>query len=440
MTSPKPLSQPHAGAGLFRILGSTVMVHAGEGRRLLWSTAYFFFLLYSYYLLRPMREAFGIAKGADKLPWIMTGTMLVMFLANPAFAALVSRYPRRVFIPFAYRFCAATLGLFYLLFKFLPGHGGHALGYAFYIWLSVFNLFAVSVFWAFMADGFNEDQGHRLFGIIAVGGTLGAILGAATTELLTRGFTLGGALWRLEAGTFLLVSMGALELSVQCVKQLAPAFHIAGKVTSREPGPGVFEGLRLLGRSPYLGLMGVYMLLFTITSTLLYMQQGLIVARTFSTQAARTAAFARIDVWVNIVTLFTQIFLASRLVTKLGMRTILCIMPVITALGFGILWAWPVFGTLMVFQVLRRGLHYAVDRPSRETLYIPLGPEEKYKSKPFIDTFVYRSGDLLGIWAPTALAVVAMPVAAAALGVSGLWLYGGYWLGRFQQRVSKVRP
>ena len=427
-----PPTDPVPPSGPSRLLARMVMVKPGEGRILLWATAYFFFLLFSFYSLRPMREAFGIARGADKLPWLMTGTMACMFLANPAFAALVARFPRRRFIPMVYRFCSACLAIFFLLFKGLPGHGGHGLGYVFYIWLSVFNLFAVSLFWAFLADGLDEDQGKRLFSFIAMGGTLGAILGAGCTEALT-----GGRHWQLDPSYLLLLAMATLELAVLCVRRLAPGFHMAGasRDPSREPGPGIFEGLRLFLRSPYLGTMGVYMLLFTVTSTLLYLQQGQIVARTFTGTTARTAAFARIDLWVNLLTLFTQIFLASRIITRLGLGVVLCIMPVLSVLGFGALWLWPTFAVLVAFQVLRRGLHYAVDRPAREILYIPLGPEEKYKSKPFIDTFIYRSGDLLGIWTPAALAVAALPVGAAAVGVSGLWLAAGVLLGRLRKRT-----
>jgi AAA family ATP:ADP antiporter len=166
------------------------------------------------------------------------------------------------------------------------------------------------------------------------------------------------------------------------------------------------------------------------------MQQGFIVAKTFSSHAARTAAFARIDLWVNLLTLFTQVFLASRIITRLGLALVLCLMPVLSVLGFGALWAWPTFTVLVLFQVLRRGLHYAVDRPAREVLYIPLGPDEKYKSKPFIDTFIYRSGDLLGTWTPVAVAATALPVGAAAVTLSGLWLAAGILLGRLQRRLA----
>ena len=430
MTQRNPTPTSRASQWLDRI----VLIHPGEGWLLAGATGYFFFLLFSYYLLRPMRETFGIAKGADKLPWLMTGTMILMFLANPLFASLVSRMPRRRFIPLAYRVCGATMAGFYLLFRLLPGHGGVALGYAFYMWLSVFNLFAVSVFWAFMCDGFLEDQAKRLFGFIAVGGTLGGMLGAAVTGALTQGFTLAGHLWRVQPTTLLLLAILALELAVQCALGLSRTFLREGAPhQGQEPGTNVFEGLLALFRSPYLSLMGLYILLFTLTATLLYMQQGQIVARTFTTPAARTAAFARMDFWVNALTLFSQVFLASRIITGLGLRRVLCLMPLLTAVGFGALWAWPTFGVLMLFQVLRRGLHYAVDRPSREILYIPLGPDEKYKAKPFIDTFVYRGGDFLGTWTPGLMALAAVPVGAAALTVSGLWLGAAYRLGLLQK-------
>ena len=201
----------------------------------------------------------------------------------------------------------------------------------------------------------------------------------------------------------------------------------------------MFEGLRAFFRSPYLSLMGLYILLFTLTATLLYIQQGQIVARTFTTQAARTAAFARMDFWVNVLTLFSQVFLASRIITGLGLRRVLCLMPILTMVGFGALWAWPSFAVLMTFQVLRRGLHYAVDRPSREILYIPLGPDEKYKAKPFIDTFVYRGGDFLGTWTPSLMALASVPVGAAALTLSGLWLGAAYRLG-ILQKASITKP
>jgi AAA family ATP:ADP antiporter len=354
-----------------------------------------------------------------------------MVLANPAFAALVSRLPRRRFIPWAYRFFGLQMLAFFLAFRFLPNHGGPALGYAFYIWLSVFNLFVVSVFWGLMSDVWSEEQGKRLFGVIAMGGTLGAIAGAALTGALAKGTLLGGLRVKVDPLSLLLLSLVALEGAVFCVRRLAALFNLGNAAHGvREPGPGPLEGLRLIATSRYLQLIAAYMLLFTITSTFLYLQQGSIVERSFAGTAARTAAFAQMDLWVNGLSLVAQVFLTGRLILGLGIPVVLAILPVLTLAGFGALWLWPSFAVLALVQVLRRGLHYAVDRPAREILYIPLGPEERYKSKPFMDTFVYRVGDLLGVWAPAAFTALAVPVILVALGCSSLWVASSVALGR----------
>ncbi len=409
-----------------------VLLRPGEGRALLWAGGYFFFLLQALYLLRPVREAMGIARGADKLPWLMTTTLVVMLVANPLYAALVSRLPRRRFIPLVSHFFAANLLLFAALFFALPEHGGSLLGYAFYVWLSVFNLFVVSVFWSLMSDLFTEDQGKRLFGMISMGGTLGAVVGAAVTEGVSSGN------WGLKvppAGLMLLAALG-LELAVACMLRLAACFGLSSGEgqRAREPGPDFKAGLRAIGGSRYLQLICAYMLLFTITSTFLYLTQGEIVAKSFASGAERTAAFARLDLWTNVLTLSVQLLLTSRLLRSIGVSGVLLLLPLLTTAGFGALALWPTFAVLAWVQVARRGLHYAVDRPAREILYIPLGPEERYKSKAFIDTFVFRGGDFLGVWAPTFFSALAVPVTLAALGCSGAWVATAGWLGRLVNR------
>ncbi|MBK8724756.1 MAG: MFS transporter [Holophagaceae bacterium] len=428
------MSEPEPEPSLIRRLA---LVRKGETRILAWAAAYFFFLLMSFYLLRPMREAFGIARGADKLPWLMTATMATMLLANPLYAALVSRIPRRRFIPLTYRFFAANMALFWLAFRFLPTHGGVWVGYAFYVWLSVFNLFVVSVFWSLLDDLLTEDMGKRLFGLIAVGGTLGAIAGASLTAKLSQGFSLGTLHLQVAPSSLLLIAILFLEAAVFSMKGLAArASKVDLKPATPEPGPGIFEGLRLVATSRYLQAICLYILLFTVTSTFLYLIQGRIVEQTFQGQAARTAAFASLDLWTNALTLVIQVLLSGRILSGLGLRTTLCLLPLLTLVSLGGLWALPTFAMLALVQVSRRGLHYAVDRPAREILYIPLGQGEKYKSKPFIDTFVYRGGDVLGVWTPTLLALIAVPVGAVGIAVSAGWLATAVWLGRLRDRIK----
>ena len=292
-----------------------------------------------------------------------------------------------------------------------------------------------------MADVFSEDQGKRLFGMISMGGTLGAVVGAAVTQGLSSGS------WGVKvapAGLMLLAVLG-LELAVLCMLRLATHFKLSSGdgQQAREPGPDFKAGLRAISRSRYLQLICAYMLLFTITSTFLYLLQGDIVARSFASAAERTAAFAKLDFWVNVLTLTLQLLLTSRLLRGIGVSGVLLVLPLLATLGFGALALWPSFAMLALVQVLRRGLHYAVDRPAREILYIPLGPEERYKSKAFIDTFVFRGGDFLGVWAPTVFAALAVPVSLAALACAGGWVAAAGWLGslvRGRHGPAKAAP
>lgn len=417
----------------------------------------------------------GIERGWEKLPWLMTGTLLAMLVANPAFSALVSRFPRRRFIPLTYRFFALNLLVFYALFKLLPGHGGVNLGYAFYIWLSVFNLFVVSVFWGFMADMFTTEQGKRLFGAIAIGGTLGAMAGAFATRQLSLGIPLPGEyILKPDTPTLLLISILPLELSVRCVGKLVRIFGIhataprmpptvcsrcgyslaglpavAGTVqcpecgvrsapvpASPEPSRGMFAGLALIARSPYLLLICLYMLVFTTASTFLYIEQGRIIEATFTDRAERVAAFANIDLYANILTLVAQTFLTARIIRGFGLGGTLAILPALTLVGFLVLWVNPTLAVLTVFQVVRRGVHYAVDRPAREVLFTGLGPDEKYKSKSFIDTFVYRAGDMLGGWTPTWLAPVHIALGWVAVPMTLIGLATGIFLGLRHKQIT----
>lgn len=410
-----------------RVLARLVLVQPGEGKALALSAAYFFFLLFGYFIIRPIRDEMGVAGGIRNLKWLWLGTLVAMLAAHPVYAWLVGRLPRRRFIPLVYRFFALNLLAFWLAIEAAPAERQVNLGRAFYIWTSVFNLFAVSVFWSLMSDLFTREQGKRLFGAIAVGGTLGALTGSVVTAALTSGVSVGGVTVSVRPVMLLLVSAALLEVAAQCVRWLSrlswaqegTGGAVAGK--SREPGPGVWEGLRLLGTSPYLVLIALYMLCYAVTNTFLYVEQARIAERFFPDRGQRTAFFAQVNLWTQVATVAVQVLLTGRVLRSIGVRRTLLAMPLFTIGGFAALLAHPAAWTLIAFQAASRAVHHGVDRPTREVLYTVVGQEARYKTKQFIDTFVYRFGDQAGIWAESAMAVLAVPSAAAAIGIGAVW-------------------
>ena len=429
---------------------------------LLTAAAYFFFVMTSYYMLRPIRETMAIDRGADKLPWLMTATLGVMFLANPAYAFLVSRLPRRRFVPITHYFFALNIVAFFAATKLLPKETLHSVGYAFYVWLSVFNLFVVSIFWSIMADVFGRDRAKKVFGVIAVGGTLGAICGPIIVNALLAGklslewpFGDKPAAWtpfefaKLSREWVFLAALVPLQAAILCATSLikrgeamntgSPA-HAAG----REPTADALAGFRLILHSRYLQTLSLYMLLFTITSTFIYLEQANMIAAKFTSEADRTKAFANLDLYTNLLTLVTQLFLTRQIIKVIGVGGTLAVLPTLTFAGFGALAASGSVPVLYTYQVVRRGMHYAVDRPAREILYTPLSPDEKYKSKAFIDTFVYRAGDMLGGWTPTWLAAIGtglklatpIPTWVLWMPLSLLWIATAVVLGIMQKHAG----
>jgi ATP:ADP antiporter, AAA family len=320
------------------------------------------------------------------------------------------------------------------------------IGRLFFIWTSIFNLFVVSIFWSLMADLYRPSQGQRLFGLVAVGGTLGAVLGASITSGLAH---------FLSPASLLLVSALLLEIAARAARALDGEEEkltraaeqdeaVAARPTEKIIGGGVLEGIGHVARSPYLlGIAGL-MLLFTITSTFLYFQQADIVARAFkSDPQARTRLFANLDLAVNVLTLVTQVFLTGRVLRWLGVGIALAFLPLMTLIGSAILASAPVLAVLVVFQVLRRAGNFAIQRPAREVLYTVLPRTEKYKAKNFNDTFVYRLGDQVGAWSYTAIAWVGFGLSGLALTMvplSAAWLLLALWLGARYRRAREAAP
>lgn len=427
------------------LLKRLVDVEPEELRALLWSFSYYFALLCSYYIVRPMRDEMGVAGGIENLQWLFTGTFVAMLAVVPLFGWVTSRYGRRRFLPLVYLFFIANLLVFFVLFRSSVTHAWVAR--AFFVWASVFNLFVVSVFWSFMADLYSNRQAKRLFGFIAAGGTAGAIAG----PLLTASLALS-----LGPARLLLVSALCLCWALLCIYRLI-AWNERGKAAA-ESGTGdaltgakadpalggsLFAGVQLVLRSPYLLGICLLMLLFTTLATFLYFQQAQIIRDNFTDPAARTAVFAGIDLAVNSLTLMIQVLLTGRLVKWLGLPVTLALIPVLLGAGFLAIGFAPVLAVLVVVQVTRRAGNYAIMRPAREMLYVVLGREEKYKAKNFIDTVVYRGGDAVSAWIYDGLRMLGLGLSAIAfiaVPLAAVWAGVAYRLGQQQAVLAAEKP
>lgn len=438
-------------APMTRILRSIVAVEDDERRALLWSFACFFFLLGGYYVLRPVREAMALAGGVNDLPWLFTGTFVAMLLAVPAFGAVVARMPRQRFVPLVYRFFLANI----LIFAALMGSDVTrvAAARAFYIWMSVYNLFVVSVFWGVMADFFTSAQGKRLFGFIAAGGTAGTLIGSWLTSAMAEDIGVTG---------LLIVAAVLLECSVQCFRRAGQhagrhaGHHGAGHAgqqvdgaasrdslaDGRPIGGSALAGLAAVFRSPYLlGICG-YILCIATAATFLYFLQAQIVSKALSGDDSRTALFATINLLVGLGTVLLQVLVTPRMLTWLGIGGTLAVTPLCAGAGFLGLAVLPALATVIAAQAVVRAARYAIARPARELLFTVVSREDKYKAKSFIDTVVYRGGDAVSAWAFSglqALGLAATGIAVIGLPLAALWLANGLLLGRKQDALSSDR-
>ena len=420
---------------VYNRLQQLVSLEADEAGAIFWAFSYFFVLLCSYYILRPIRDEMGIAGGVENLQWLFSGTFLAMIAMVPLFGWLTSRYKRSTFLPLVYVFFISCLLLFFVLFR--NAFMTEWVARAFFIWVSVFNLFVVSVFWSFMADIFTNRQAQRLFGFIAAGGTAGALVGPALTSVLIK---------PLGTENLLLLSALLLGWAILCIRQLASWNYAQGNETTdseksaeRPLGGRLLDGIRLVFQSPYLLGIALLMLLFTTLATFLYFQQAQIIRDSFTDPAERTALFAMIDFAVNLLTVMIQLFITGRLVRWLGLSWALALVPILLCLGFVALAFSPVLAVLVVVQIVRRAGNYAIMRPSREMLYVVLGREEKYKAKNFIDTAVYRGGDAASAWIYTGLRGAGLGlsgIAWVAVPLAGLWALLAFRLGREQGRLA----
>jgi AAA family ATP:ADP antiporter len=380
-----------------------VAVRPEEVRALLWSFAYFFCLLAAYYILRPLRDEMGVAGGVKNLQWLFTATFVTMLAAVPCYGALVARLPRRRFIPLVYHFFVANLAVFWLLLAL--GVERETVARVFFVWISVFVLFAVSVFWSFMADLYSSEQGKRLYGFIAAGGSAGALAGPALTIGLSQ---LVGAV------NLLVVAALLLEAAIFCASRLEPREQMAAK-GERALGGGAIDGLLMVLRSPYIAGITLWVALLSVAATFLYFEQAAIVAAASDDPAVRTRIFATVDLAVGVLTLGVQFLATGKLIQRYGVGPALALVPAVFAAGFAVLAAAPVLAVVIAFQALQRTANFAISNPAREVLFTVLARDEKYKAKNVIDIVAVRGADAAGGWVVTGLRALGMQARELAL-------------------------
>ena len=415
----------------------------GETRVALWAGTYYFCLMCSYFILKPLRDEMGVVSGVENLQYLFTATFIVMLLIVPVFGWISSRYTREKFLPYVYIFFLANILLFFVLFK--TGISQVYVARAFYVWVSVYNLFVISVFWSFMSEIFSSDQARRLFAFIAAGGTTGGIVGPALTSSLVT---------ILGPENLLLISASLLGVALFSIHRLHDwhennqaaiqnkADRPVTPLAQRAKDSGILAGVKLVMTSPYLLGICLMMLLYSTLQTFLYFQQLTIVNVSFTDPGQRTAIFGLIELLTNGLTLFVQFTITRKIIKVFGMAASLALIPFLLCFGFIALWLVPALEVIMAVQVIRRAGNYAITRPLREMLYVVLSKEEKYKAKNFIDTAIYRGGDMASSWVYSGLSIglgFSLPaIALIAVPVSGIWAYVAYKLGRSQERLAAI--
>ncbi|MEK9279351.1 MULTISPECIES: MFS transporter [unclassified Bradyrhizobium] len=411
-------------------LQRTVPGTARERQTALWSFAYFFTLLAAYYVLRPLRDQMGIAGGTKNLPWLFTATFVSLLVAQPIYGALVARLPRIRFIPIVYHFFVANLLLFWLLL-FLDVEKV-IVARVFFVWVSVFNLFAVAVFWSFMADLFTSEQGKRLFGFIGAGGTAGGLLGPIITIWLS------GPLGPIN---LLIAAAILLELAVLCVQRIERVAEPPAEVDAPQQriGGSAFAGLSELIRSPYLVGVAGWVSLLSFGATIAYFAQANIVSATMHDAAAQTRLFAAIDLAVGLLSLATQVFATAAFLERFGTGISAAALPAIYVVGFGALAIAPSLSVVVALQVAQRWMNFAIANPARQVFFTVVGREEKYKAKNLIDVVIYRGSDALYGWVYHSLQALGLKlgaIALCALPIAAGWVLLSTALGRTQERLS----
>lgn len=412
-----------------RAVRAVAKIEPNELTAVLLSFFLVFALMTAYSILKPVRDALAADWGnvGLSLTWTVNFGLSLIVVATYGVTLTYVRF--RVMVPAVYLFFAMTFLALFLIRTQVPDLTFVNKG--FYVWVSVFSLFNLSVFWSFMTDIFSNEQARRLFGVIAAGTTVGAITGPVVTATLIEDFGANGLL--LLSAALLVIPVFLIPILRRLkATRLGNEEVVADLNAQRALGTNPFSGFSVLFSDRYLlGICGFILLYVTINTFVYFELQDL--TRQYSLEF-RAKIWAWIEITTNVLTFITAALITSRIVIRLGMQTALAFMPVLVAIGILGLVAAPVLISLAIFQVGRRVGNYAITRPSREMLYTVLNREVRFKAKPVVDVVIYRGGDVLTAWLFTLLAdKIGLGLAGIAVvigGIAAVWAIIAIWLGR----------
>jgi AAA family ATP:ADP antiporter len=421
-----------------QLLGTMANVQGHEIKAVAGSFLFVVLLMSAYYILRPVRDAMASDWSDAEVSWLWTLNFFISTAVVALYGALVARFPLRLLVPATYGIFALTFLIFYALALSINDRA--LIDKSFYVWVSVFSLFHISVFWSFMSELFNKEQAGRLFGIIAAGASVGGLIGPSIPSFFSA---------YLGTDTLLLLASALLLLPIPLILylQTLKASDLGNEASAAKPipsriGGNPFAGFTLFISNPYLLAIGLFILLYTGISSFVYFELKNLLAEL--SRAERTAIWAQMDLAVNVLSIAVGLFATGRLVGKFGMPVTIALIPMMICTGLIIVAISPFLGAVIALQVIRRAGNYAVTRPAREVLFTRVDRETRFKAKPVIDIVAYRGGDMLMAWAFTGLTqglgLGLAAVAAVGAGIAALWAMVGIYLGRWFEQDAHEKP
>ena len=419
---------------MINFLKTASKVKEKEVKAVIFSFLFVVVLMSAYYILRPVRDAMASDWSDAEVSWLWTLNFFISTAIVALYGSMVSKFRFRLLVPAMYGIFAISFIIFYALGSVFEDRT--LIDKSFYVWVSVFSLFHISVFWTFMSELFSKEQSGRLFGIIAVGASVGGLIGPSITAFFS--VSLGADNLMLIASMMLLIPIPII-FYLQSLKSKELNNEVLDIPDSNQSiGGNPLAGFKMFFSNPYLLSIGLFIFLYTGISSFVYFELKNLLSD-FS-RSERSVIWAQMDLAVNILAISTGLFATGRIVTKFGMPATIAMVPIMICIGLLVLAISPLLGVVMVLQIIRRAGNYAVTRPAREMLFTLVNQETRFKAKPVIDIVAYRGGDMLTAWLFTGLTqglgLGLAAVAAVGAGIASLWALVGIYLGKWFDRYE----